>query len=167
MKTFSLKITSVCVASLVLLMGCGGGNSGSEEESVLGKYVGTWIDKCTVISPGGGGAGPISEHQIFTITQLDDTRLSAAFQGPRYSSTDCSGTGTPSKGSTSTLTYVGSKSVPQGTADMFQVAQAGSAPHNNISMIKDDQFYPVGDSDQIAADGFPSNVVLEYVFSKR
>ena len=167
MKKFSLRLTSVCVASLVLLIGCGGGSSGSEDESVLGKYVGTWIDKCTVISPGGGSDGPISEHQIFTITQLDDTRLSAAFQGPRYSSVDCSGTGIPSGESTSILTYVGSKSVPQGTADMFQVAKSGSAPRNNISMIKDGQFYPVGDPDQMAADGFPSNVVLEYVFRKR
>lgn len=167
MKTLSLKFSSVCITSLVLLMGCGGGSSGSEEESVLGKYVGTWIDKCTVISSGDGSFGPMSQHQIYTITQLDDTRLSAVFEAPRYSSADCSGAGTPSKGSTSTLTYVGSKSVPQGTADMFQVAQAGSAPRNNISMIKDGQFYPVGDPDQMAADGFPSNVVLDYVFSKR
>jgi hypothetical protein len=50
---------------------------------------------------------------------------------------------------------------------MFQVAKSGSAPRNNISMIKDGQFYPVGDPDQMAADGFPSNLVLEYVFRKR
>lgn len=164
MNASFLKLTCASLFSLAALTACGGGSDGADSpaaESALGKYVGAWVDKCTAL---GGG---MSEHQFYDITQLDDKRLSAVFHSSRYRSGNCSGAGTRDGESTSTLTYVGSKSVPQGVVDMFELAQPGKSPRNNISAVKDGQFFPVGDSDQMAADGFPGVLVTEYVFTKR